>query len=168
VSRNVGGSRTAVKGGLRTFSVPEGRAWGGFLATHQRLVHRLDTEMRERHGLSLSGYEVLLYLGRSEEGRLRMGDLAAAVLLTPSGLTRVVDRLVAEELVERAVPPGNRREIHAVLTAQGRERLLAAHDTHHEGVRRWFLSRCSAEDLERLAAVWAAIDLGLAEQEPGA
>jgi DNA-binding MarR family transcriptional regulator len=124
--------------------------------------------MRERHGLSLSAYEVLLFLGRSDEGRLRMGDLAAAVLLTPSGLTRVVDRLVAEDLVERVVPPGNRREIHAVLTAPGRERLLAAHETHHEGVRRWFLGRCSPEDLERLAAVWAAIDLGLAEQDPGA
>lgn len=165
--RNVSRSREAVKGGLRTFTVPEGRAWGGFLATHQRLVHRLDTEMRDRHGLSLSSYEVLLHLGRAEDGRLRMGDLAAAVVLTPSGLTRVVDRLAAEQLVERVVPPGNRREIHAVLTAQGRERLIAAHDTHHEGVRRWFLSRCSPEDLERLAAVWSAIDLGLADRGPG-
>ena len=128
----------------------------------------MERSVCERHGLSLSAYEALLFLGRSDEGRLRMGDLAAAVLLTPSGLTRVVDRLVAEELVEPVVPPGNRREIHAVLTAQGRERLLAAHDTHHEGVRRWFLSRCSPEDLERLAAVWAAIDGGLAEEDAGA
>jgi DNA-binding MarR family transcriptional regulator len=164
--RNVRRAGAGVKGGLRTFTVPEGRAWGGFLATHQRLVQRLDGEMRQRHGLSLSAYEVLLYLGRADEGRLRMGDLAGAVLLTPSGLTRVVDRLVGEQLVERVVPAANRREIHAVLTAQGRERLLAAHDTHHEGVRRWFLSRCSPGDLERLAAVWAAVDAGLADEPP--
>ncbi len=69
------------------------RAWRGLLRVHARLVKALDAELERAHGLSLTSYEVLLYLNDSPEGRLRMHDLATSVLLSRSGLTRLADRL---------------------------------------------------------------------------
>ena len=129
-------------------------AWGGFLQTYARVVGRLDAEMRAAHGLSLSAYEVLMRLGRADEGRLRMCDLAASVLLTPSGITRVVDRLAADGLVERVCDPSDRRGRHAVLTEAGLAKLVEAQRTHLAGVREAFLANVSQDEREQLAAIW--------------
>src|SRR5687768_9300219 len=76
-------------------------AWRGFLEAHARLVRELDAELLREHSLSLSSYDVLVQLAHSPDRRLRMSELAESVLLTPSGLTRLVDRLCREGLVER-------------------------------------------------------------------
>src|SRR3712207_1713353 len=79
----------------------EDGAWRGFLRTYAALVHELDAELRAAHELTLSGYEVLRLLDDAPGGRLRPSELAAAVLLTPSGITRLCDRLERDGLVTR-------------------------------------------------------------------
>src|SRR3954468_18690018 len=76
------------------------KAWGGFLRTHSTLVRELDEELTERHGLPLSSYDVLVQLEGAPDGRLRMSHLADAVLLSRSGLSRLVTRLEGQGLLE--------------------------------------------------------------------
>ena len=101
-------------------------AWRGMLRVHSALVRDLDAELRAAHGLSLHEYEVLLVLSDSPGGRLRMSDLAGAVLLSQSGLTRLVDRLVRAGSVERTRCEEDRRGHYAELTSAGRARFEAA------------------------------------------
>jgi DNA-binding MarR family transcriptional regulator len=129
-------------------------SWGGFLQTHARLVGRLDAEMRAAHGLSLSAYEVLMRLGRADGERLRMHDLAASVLLSPSGITRVVDRLERAGFVTRCGDERDGRGRLAVLTDSGYRKLVDAQRTHLAGVREAFLDRLTSAEREQLAAVW--------------
>lgn len=129
--------------------------WRSFLQAHARLVRRLDTELRAAHGISLPEYEALLHLGRSPERRLRMTQLAGQVLLSKSGVTRLVDRLVADGLVERSTCPTDARGAEAVLTSLGLERLRSAAQTHLDGVDRYFVSAVDPDDL---AAIDRAMD----------
>ena len=133
-------------------------AWHGFLRTHAALVRELDMEMQEEHGLSLTQYEVLLLLARSDDGSVRMSDLADGALLSLSGLSRLVDRLVAMGLVERAQCPSDRRSSLACLTTAGRKRFREARPTHHDGVRRLFADRLPDDAIAALNAAWAALD----------
>ena len=133
-------------------------AWHGFLRTHAALVRELDMEMQEEHGLSLTQYEVLLLLARSDDGSVRMSDLADGALLSLSGLSRLVDRLVAMGLVERTQCPSDRRSSLACLTTAGRKRFREARPTHHEGVRRLFADRLPDDAIAALNAAWAALE----------
>lgn len=135
-------------------SEAEAEAWEGFLRAHARVVRELDAELSAEQGLSLSAYDVLVRLGEAPGRRLRMSELADSVLLTPSGLTRLVDRLCREGLVERRRCPSDGRGAFAVLTAKGAARLEAAREAHLDGVRRLFLSRVSAADQRHLADCW--------------
>ena len=135
-------------------------SWKGLLRAHAHLVRELDAELTREHALSLSSYDVLVQLASAPERRMRMSELAESVLLTPSGLTRLVDRLAREGLVERTRCPSDARGSFAVLTDLGAERLAAARDTHLGGVRRLFLSRLSARDLTQLAASWERVAPG--------
>ena len=132
-------------------------AWRGFLATHRQLVAELDSELEREHGLALVSYEVLLHLNEAEDHSLRMGDLADHLLLSRSGLTRLVDRLVARGLVERHSCPSDRRGTYARLTPEGLARFEEARPTHLRGVREHFLSHIPARDLDRLAAIWQRV-----------
>ena len=127
------------------------------LRVHSALVRDLDAELRAAHGLSLHEYEVLLVLSDSPGGRLRMSDLAGAVLLSQSGLTRLVDRLVRAGSVERTRCEEDRRGHYAELTSVGRARFEAARSVHRAGVRARFLDRLDEDDLQALAAVWERV-----------
>ncbi len=129
-------------------------AWRGFLRVHAALTGHLDAELAAGHGLPLSTYEVLLYLADSPDGRMRMSELADSVLLSRSGLTRLVDRLVREGLVERHACPGDARGMNAVITGAGRERFAQARRTHLDGVRRRFLDNLSPQEMRQLARIW--------------
>src|SRR3954470_17683314 len=113
-------------------------AWRGFLRTHSMLVSELDEEMTERHGLPLSSYDVLVQLDESPEGRLRMSNLADAVLLSRSGLSRLVTRLEKQGLLERVECGTDARGSFAAITDKGRQRLNEARVTHRAGVRARF------------------------------
>ena len=130
------------------------RAWRGLLRAHARLVKALDAEMVADHGLGVTSYEVLMYLADAPEGQMRMHELASSVLLSRSGLTRLVDRLERDGLIERCACGSDARGAYAVLTTQGRRKLDAARRTHLEGVRRHFLDRLDASEQERIGEVW--------------
>ena len=91
-------------------------AWRGFLRVHARVTRELDAELLAAHGLALSSYEVLLFLDNAPEGRLRMAQLADSVLLSRSGLTRLVDRLEEGGLVWCESFLSDLRGFNAVLT----------------------------------------------------
>lgn len=129
-------------------------AWRGFLRAHSALVRELDASLQANHDLSLHEYEVLLVLAGRPESRIRMTELAASVLLSQSGLTRLVDRLVRAGAVERTPSPEDRRGLYAGLTASGRAWFEQARPTHLEGVRSAFLDRFDAEELQELASYW--------------
>jgi DNA-binding MarR family transcriptional regulator len=144
-------------------SANELAAWRGLLATHATLIARLDAELEREHGLPLTSYEVLLYLGGAEGGRLRMGELADRLLLSRSGITRLVDRLERQGMIERERCENDGRGFNAVLTEAGRRKLDAARPAHLSGVRRHFLSQLEPGELDSLAAIWGRL-LGQAGQ----
>jgi DNA-binding MarR family transcriptional regulator len=137
-------------------------AWRGFLRVHAALTKQLDAELAAVHGLPLRSYEVLLHLADAPEGRMRMSELAETVLLSRSGLTRLVDRLEREGLVCRESCPSDARGSNAIVTGAGRERLRTARATHLEGVRERFLDRFSAAEQRALAGYWERLAPGAA------
>lgn len=132
----------------------ERTTWRGFLRVHAALLKHLDAELEAAHGLPLTSYEVLRALRCADGGKLRMADLAEHALLSRSGMTRLVDRLERQGLLERCECSDDARGCFAVLTAKGRTMLDAACATHQDGVRERFLAHLDDADLERLCAVW--------------
>jgi DNA-binding MarR family transcriptional regulator len=124
--------------------------WRSFLHAHARLTRRLDEELQATHGLSLAEYDALLQLARSPGRRLRMSALADRVLLSRSGITRLVDRLVSDGMVERTACATDARGAEASLTGAGLDRLREASRTHLAGVERYFLTAIGPEDQDAL------------------
>jgi DNA-binding MarR family transcriptional regulator len=140
-------------------------AWRNFLHAHARVTRRLDEELQAAHGLSLAEYDALLQIAHAPGRRVRMNVLAERVILSRSGITRLVDRLEAAGSVERAACTTDARGQEAVLTPLGLERLRSAATTHLDGVRRLFLDRL---DLADLAAIEASLGRVADPLEPGA
>ncbi|MBM3680220.1 MAG: MarR family transcriptional regulator [Actinobacteria bacterium] len=130
------------------------QAWYGFLRTHADVVRALDRELQAACGISFGDYDVLVTLANGPAEGLRMGQLAEAIVLSPSGVTRVVTRLERAGLVERRAE--NQRIVRAVLTAQGRARLEAAAPVHLGGIQRRFLAPLG-DGAPDLAAAWRRI-----------
>jgi DNA-binding MarR family transcriptional regulator len=133
------------------------RAWKGLLEAHATLARALDAELQAGHGLTLSQYEVLMVVADAPGEAMRMADIADRVLLSRSGLTRLVDRLAGATLIERRACPSDARGALAHLTPAGRERLDAARRTHLHGVRRMFLSQLDPEEQNRLGDLWERV-----------
>jgi DNA-binding MarR family transcriptional regulator len=133
------------------------RAWRGLLRAHACLAKRLDSELEAAHRLPMTSYEVLNHLEDATGGRMRMCDLAEQAQLSRSGLTRLVDRLEREGLLERCSCDHDARGSYACLTATGRERVESARATHLAVVREHFLSRFSEGELSVLADMWERI-----------
>lgn len=149
----------ATAGGPATVQLSRGElaAWRGFLRVQSTLLRELSAELEHSHGLTLSAYEVLLFLEAAPRNQLRMSELATSVLLSPSGVTRLVDRLVAEGLVTKRRCAEDRRGSWATITDAGMTRLQEARRTHLAGVRRAFLGPLAEGDQAALAAIWARI-----------
>ncbi|MGH2402357.1 MAG: MarR family winged helix-turn-helix transcriptional regulator [Candidatus Limnocylindria bacterium] len=122
-------------------------AWRAFLRAHAHVVRELERELTDDQQLALTDYDVLVQLSAAEERRLRMSELADRLLLSRSGVTRLIDRLVADGLVERVTCDTDKRGQWASLTDAGYERLRRASPTHLRGVAAHFLDRLSADDL---------------------
>jgi DNA-binding MarR family transcriptional regulator len=129
-------------------------AWTGMVRVHERLMHELDTELQRVHDISLAEFDVLLRLSEAPERRMRMADLAGAVLLTRSGASRLVDRIESRGLVERARCPSDARGLNASLTDAGSALLAEAAVTHLARLRERFTDRLSAEDVAGLESIW--------------
>ena len=101
---------------------------------------RLDEELRAEHDVSFAEYDALLTIANAPGRRIRMGQLAEEVLLSKSGVTRLIDRLVSDGLVERSACLADARGAEAVLTERGLARLRAASRTHLRGISEHFLA----------------------------
>ena len=132
-------------------------AWRGFLRTHSTLLRELDDELTRQHGLPVSSYDVLVQLDEAPEGRLRMSALADAVLLSRSGLSRLVTRLESQDLIERLECANDARGSYAAITDAGRDRLNEARVTHRAGVRARFLDHLSERELRQLSKAWSRL-----------
>jgi DNA-binding MarR family transcriptional regulator len=138
----------------RALNTAELDAWRGFLRTHTVLIHELDADLLAAHDLPLRSYDVLVQLEGAAEHRLRMTELSRSVLLSASGLSRLVDRLESEGLVCRRRCELDGRGYWAELTSKGLAKLREARPTHLAGVRRLFLTRLDENELEALGRLW--------------
>ena len=136
-------------------------AWRGLLRIHAGLVRTLDAELEAAHALPLTSYDVLIYLADAPGRRLRMAELADSVLLSRSGVTRLVDRLEREGLLARDTCSSDGRGTFAVLTDKGEELLARARPTHRAGVRRRFLDHFSEDEMRLLAGYWERVEPSL-------
>jgi DNA-binding MarR family transcriptional regulator len=137
-------------------------AWRGLLRVHAGMTKALDAELVREHRLPLSSYEVLLFLADSPEGRMRMSELADGVLLSRSGLTRLVDRMERDGLLRRERCEQDQRGWFAEITDDGRDLFERARKTHLDGVRERFLSHLSRDEQRTLAALWEKVSPGAA------
>ena len=125
-------------------------AWRTFVRAHAAALKRLEAEMQAEVGLSLACYDVLLHLARAPRRKLRMQELADRVLLTQSGVSRLVDRLEAAGLVQREASSSDRRVTYAGLTEAGRRVMRAAARVHLRGVGEHFVQHLTPDELDVL------------------
>jgi len=136
------------------------RTWLRFLATHAAITRELEARLMGAHGLTLSDYDVLVQLAGAPEHRLRNIELAKAVVLTRSGVTRLVDGLEKDGLVRRASCPEDKRGTLVAITDAGLARLREAAATQVDGVRELFVERLGTEGVEQLDALLRALHSG--------
>jgi DNA-binding MarR family transcriptional regulator len=141
-------------------------AWRGLLRVHSALVKALDAELLADHDLPLTSYEVLINLQAAPARRRRMAELADGVLLSRSGMTRLVDRLERDGLLERDPCTDDGRGMYAVLTDKGEALLAQARRTHLDGVRERFLQHFEPDELHLLATFWERVLPGAADLSP--
>lgn len=128
-------------------------AWRSYLQSHATIVRMLDADLISEHGITTRDYEVLLYLAQAPDRQLPMSALAESTMLTRSGITRLVDGLVALRLIERVACPNDARVSYAHLTDDGLEKLRSAGRTHVGGIRRQFLAHFTNEETAHLATL---------------
>ena len=136
------------------------RAFVALLRAHAAATRKLSAELSADHDLTLSDYEVLLRLSRAPDRRLRRVDLAEQVLLTASGVTRLLDGLERSGFVERASCSTDRRVVYAVLTDQGLEKVRSARQTHLAQIETFFNARLDETELDELTALLARFEDG--------
>ena len=135
-------------------------AWRSYLQSHAIIVRELDAELIAHHGMTGRDYEVLLYLAQAEDHKLPMSAISERTMLTRSGITRLIDGLVEQGLIDRVSCESDARVSYAQLTDTGYNKLREAGCTHVRGIERLFLAHFSADELETLA--------GLLSRLPGA
>ena len=128
-------------------------AWRGYLQSHASIMRALDAELVAEHGMTTRDYEVLLYLAQAPERKMAMSALAEQTMLTRSGITRLVDGLVAGGSIERVACSRDARVSYAHLTDAGYEKLRAAGCAHVQSINRLFLEHFAPDEVEQLAAL---------------
>jgi DNA-binding MarR family transcriptional regulator len=129
---------------------PEVDAWVGLLRAHAAATRRFNRDLLALHGLTINDFEVLVHLDHADGGRLRRVDLSERVLLTASGITRLLDGLERCDLVRKASCAADARVTYAEITETGRARLADARLSHVQGVRELFAERYSGSELVAL------------------
>jgi DNA-binding MarR family transcriptional regulator len=140
---------------------PRIATWRVFLVAHARLERLLDEELRSEHDLTLAEYDALLQLAESPTRRLRMHEIADRVVLSRSGVTRLIDRLVRDGWVERSTCASDARGAEAVLTASGLNLLREASRTHLRGISDHFLAAIAPTEFTAVDRAMRAILAGL-------
>ncbi len=149
----VGSWTTTYNGGMPARPDPASlSAWRLLLEAHATVTELLEHELVAERGLPLNRYDVLLNLAEAPEGRLRMQELSESVLLSKSGLSRLVDRMVEAGLVRREQCQDDRRGWFAVLTDQGRSALRRAAPVHLRGIQEHFTRHLEPEEVQAMTA----------------
>ena len=141
-------------------------AWVSFLRSHAAITRELSAQLLREHGLTINDYEVLLHLSQAEGRRLRRVDLAERVLLTASGITRLLDGLERQGFVEKAHCASDARVTYAQLTETGHAKLAEAAETHLAGVDELFVSRYSGSELATLSDLLSRLPMTGAACKP--
>lgn len=128
-------------------------AWRSFLQSHASILRALDADLIAEHGMTSRDYEVLLYLSQAPDRMLPMSSLAEATMLTRSGITRLIDGLVDNGLIERVSCEKDARVSYAKLTDAGYKKLRSAGCTHVAGIKRMFLEHFTPEEIDALASL---------------
>ena len=139
------------------------QTWVALLRAHASSVRRFNAELVSEHGLTLNDYEVLLHLSRADGRRLRRVDLAERVLLTPSGITRLLEGLEGSGYVERASCDSDARVTYAQLTDDGDAKLRSASETHVAGIHTFFRERFSKDEVKALGGLLERLPLDPAD-----
>ncbi|HXK15623.1 MAG TPA: MarR family winged helix-turn-helix transcriptional regulator [Gaiellaceae bacterium] len=130
---------------------PQLEPWIAFLRSHSAITRELSVQLQREHGLTLNDYEVLLHLSHAEGGMMRRVDLAESILLTASGITRLLEGLERSGYVCKHACTSDARVSYAKLTDDGRQKLRDASVTHLRGIDELFLGRYSGSELATLA-----------------
>ena len=136
----------------------EMRAWRSLISVFTAVENSLETDLIERHGLTLGDYSVLVALSEHADHRRRMCDLAGVLHLSPSGLTRRIDGLVKQGLVAREPLPDDRRVALAAITPKGLNKLAAAAPDHVNGVRTELLNYMSRTQIRLLGHALSSVE----------
>ena len=132
---------------------PAVRAWTRLVRAYVLTTRELSAELQESHGLTINDFEALLVLAQAEDGRMKRVELARSLLLTPSGITRLLRGLEDAGLVERATCVTDLRVTYAQLTPAGREKLQAAAVAHRASIRELLEEHFEPEELESIAEI---------------
>ena len=138
-------------------------AWVNLIRGQSAAVRAINAQLVADHGLTVNDFECMLMLARAEDRRLRRVDLAEQLILTASGVTRLLDGLEKEGWVDRAACASDRRVTYAVLTDEGLTKLREASKSHVADLRAFFESRYSNDELEQLAALLGRIPADAAD-----
>jgi len=141
-------------------------AWVSFLRSHAAITRELSAQLQRDHGLTLNDYEVLLHLSYADGGMLRRVDLAERILLTASGITRLLEGLESSGLVSKETCSSDARVSYAKLTDAGAAKLKQAAVTHLRGIDELFLARYSGSELATLAELLARLPVTGSECKP--
>lgn len=139
------------------FSAEELAAWHGMLTLYGRIMRDLDGRLIASHGISVREFDVLITLFNAPGRQLRMSELAGSVMLSPSGLTRLIDRLERAHLVLRHADDTDARSVLVALTDVGQARLDEARTTHNAVIRTHFTRHLSAEEMRYLGDIWQRV-----------
>jgi DNA-binding MarR family transcriptional regulator len=142
---------------LRGLAPDKRAAWLGFLRAHAAVVKGLDADLIANYGVPLSAFQVLFSVAESEEGYLRMSDVAGQARLSPSRASRVVSELERRGLLERRACEGDTRVVYAAITDAGRALASKLERLHFEGIERRFFSALTGEQVAQLAALWPRV-----------
>lgn len=131
--------------------------WQGYLQTHATIVRLLEAELQNELNMPILWYDALKHLNDSERGSLRLQDLADAINLSQSGLTRLLDRMAEVDLVERKPCSEDRRGLYAMITPAGCAKLQQATPVYLRVLDRHFLRYLNCEEVAALLKVFSNI-----------
>ncbi len=140
-------------------------AWVSLLRAHAAVIRQANADLVSRHGLTINDYEVLVRLSRADEKLMRRVDLAAQVLLTPSGITRLLEGLERAGYVEKAECASDKRVTYAKLTEAGEAKLADASASHIAQLKAIFSERFSEDELGTLASLLERLPLSGSETD---
>ena len=138
-------------------------AWLALLRTHARLWDELEAQVRRDHGLTIARYDVLAHVEMAG-GRLRLSELASTIVLSPSGLSKLLDRMEDSGLIRRAPDPGDARSTFATITPRGRALVKKARRSHHELLQQTFGSALDDRDVADLTRIMGRIGTALSKR----